>query len=287
MEVHLSHLRPLAFLTTGFRHRDLIARLAWRRVQSRYRGSVLGAAWLVVQPAMLLAVYTLVFSLLFEAKWGTSGAEVWNTSGTRALADDPLAFGLLVYSGVLLLSFFSECVNEAPRLMLDHERFIVQVRFPVEILPWVSLVSSFYLFAAGAAVTLVATVALYGPPPALALALPLVLLPVAFFTLGVCWFLSSLGVYFRDLSQLTVMATTALLFLSPVFYPVSRVPEALRGAYALNPFATLLEGSKSLLFFGHAPDWSALSIVALVSFAVAGLGHAWFMHTKRGFADVV
>jgi lipopolysaccharide transport system permease protein len=265
----------------------LIARLAWRRVQSRYRGSMLGAAWLVVQPALLLAVYTLVFSLVFEAKWGVSGAEAWSADGTRALVDDPFAFGLLVYSGVLLLSFFSDCVNEAPRLMLDHERFIVQVRFPVEILPWVSLVSSFYLFLAGAAVLLVTTVALYGLPSTLVLVFPLILIPLAFLTLGVCWFLSSLGVYFRDLSQLTVMATTALLFLSPVFYPASRVPEALRGVYALNPFATLLEGSKSLLFFGHAPDWVALAVVTFVSFAVAGLGHAWFMYTRRGFADVV
>lgn len=277
-EIHLPALRPFEFLETGYRYRGLIARLAWRRVQSRYRGSSLGWAWLFVQPVLLLALYTLVFSWLFEVKWGT---------GASPMADDRFAFGLLVYSGVLLLSLFSECVNEAPRLMLEHERFITQVRFPLEVLPWVSLLSSFYLFMAGASVVLAGSLALYGLPSGFVWVFPLVLLPVVWLTLGVSWFVSSLGVYFRDLSQLTVMATTALLFLSPVFYPASRVPEALQGIYALNPFVTLLESAKAVVFFGAAPDWGALLLVIGVSFAIAAGGHAWFVHTKRGFADVV
>ncbi|MCP5043881.1 MAG: ABC transporter permease [bacterium] len=267
-------LRPFAFLESGYRHRALISRLAWRRLQTRYRGSVMGAVWLFLQPILLLGIYTLVFSLLFEARWG-------QTLAGRG------EFGLFLFSGVLLYSIFSECVNEAPGLMLKHEPYIVQIRFPIEILPWVSLASSLYLFFFGSAVLLVFHLLVLGVPPASWLILPVVLVPIALFTLGVTWFVSSVGVYFRDLSQLTVMFTTALLFLSPVFYPASRIPESLRTMYDLNPFAVLLEASKHLLFFGDAPNWGGLALVGLVSFVVAVLGHAWFMHSKRGFADVV
>jgi len=259
---------------SGFRHRALIAHLAGRRLQARHRGSLLGPAWLLLQPALLLGIYTLVFSLLFEAKWGT-------LLGGRG------EFGLFLFSGVLLYSIFSESVNAAPGLMLENERYITQIRFPIEILPWVSLVASFYFFFFGALVLLFFHCLLLGLPPVGWLVLPAILLPIALLTLGVTWFLSAVGVYFRDLSQITVMFTTALLFLSPVFYPASRIPDSLRAVYEMNPFAILLEASKHLLFFGDAPDWRGVAIVGAISFAVAGAGYAWFMRTKRGFADVV
>ena len=150
-----------------------------------------------------------------------------------------------------------------------------------------SLASAFYLFAMGAVVLLGCHLLLLGAPPATWLYLPLVLLPVALLTLGVTWFVSSIGVYFRDISQLTVMFTTALLFLSPVFYPASRIPDSFRTLYDANPFAVLLEASKGLLFFGTSPDWTALAAMTGVGYAVAWLGHQWFMRTKHGFADVV
>lgn len=234
----------------------------------------MGAGWLLLQPLMLLGIYTLVFSLLFETKWGQA-------------VESRGEFGLFLFSGVLLYSIFSECVNEAPGLMLKHQPYIVQIRFPIEILPWVSLVSSFYLFFCGSLVLLFFHLLVVGLPPPGWFMLPVVLVPIALFTLGVTWFLSSVGVYFRDLSQLTVTFTTALLFLSPVFYPASRIPGSLRTLYDLNPFAILLEASKHLLFFGDAPDWSGLVVVGVASFAVAVMGHAWFVQTRRGFADVV
>lgn len=266
--------QPFAFLRTGFDHRSLIARLAWRRIQARYRGSIAGAGWLLLQPAMMLAIYTIVFSMVFEARWG-------------AVLDSSAEFGLFLFSGVLLYSIFSECVNEAPTLMLSNQNYILQIRFPVEVLPWVSLVSAFYLFAMGAVVLLGCHLLLLGAPPLTWLYLPLVLLPVALLTLGVTWFVSAIGVYFRDISQLTVMFTTALLFLSPVFYPASRIPDSFRTLYDANPFAVLLEASKSLLFFGTSPDWTALAATTCVGYAVAWFGHQWFMRTKHGFADVV
>lgn len=266
--------QPFGFLRSGFQHRALISRLAWRRIQARYRGSYVGAGWLLLQPMLMLGIYTLIFSWVFEARWGAS-------------LESSAEFGLFLFSGVLLYSIFSECVNEAPTLMLKNETYIVQIRFPLEILSWVSLVASFYLFALGTAVLLFFHLVFIGLPPVTWLLLPIVLAPIALLTLGLTWFISAVGVYFRDISQMTVMFTTALLFMSPVFYPASRIPDSYRGMYDLNPFAVLLESSKDILFFGNQPNWGALLVTFAVAYAAAWLGFQWFVRTKHGFADVV
>lgn len=265
---------PFAFIRSGYENRELIFRLAWRRLQTRFRGSFVGAGWLLLQPLIMLALYTLVFSVVFEARWGTE-------------LDGKGEFGLFLFSGVMLYSIFSECVNEAPTLMLKNQNYIVQIRFPVEVLPWVSLLAAMYLLAMALVVLLVFHIALLGLPPATWLLMPLLILPIALLTLGVTWFVSSVGVYFRDLSQVTVMLTTALLFMSPIFYPASRIPESARWLYDLNPFAVLLEASKGLLFFGTGPNWFAIIGLTLIAFGVAWSGFSWFMRTKHGFADVV
>ena len=106
-------------------------------------------------------------------------------------------------------------------------------------------------------------------------------------TLGIVWLLSSLGVFLRDIAHVTGVLTTALLFMSPIFYPVSRIPESLRGLYALNPLASLVVMFRGTLFTGTTPDWTSLGVLALLSWLTAWLGFAWFESTKRSFVDVL
>lgn len=240
----------------------------------RYRGSLLGGAWSLVLPLLMLGVYTFVFSGVLNTRW-------------EGAADGGPGFALRLFAGMLVFGIFAECLNEAPALLLSSQSFIKQVLFPSEILPWVSLLAALWRFAMGFALLLVFQLFVQGVPPATIFAFPLTLLPIALLSLGSSWLVSSLGVFLRDLAQIVTVFTSAAMFLSPVFYPASRVPEPLRPWFAFNPLATILEAARSVLFAGELPDWNALALVTAASFAFAWLGYAWFVRAKPGFADVL
>jgi lipopolysaccharide transport system permease protein len=265
---------PFAFLRCGIENWSLILRLTRRRIQSRYRGSMLGSLWTLLQPLLLLGVYTFVFANVLKSKWALPNGE-------------QAPFALVIYAGMMLFSVFADSVNEAPTLMLANQVFIKQVRFPVEVLPWVSMLSSLFTFALNLMMLLLFYVVLRGAPPVTVWALPLLLPALILLTLGFTWFLSSAGLFLRDLSQVTGVATTALLFTSPIFYSATHIPEAFRPFFNLNPFSTIIESSHRVLFYGTLPDAAALSIVTAFGFGTAWLGYIAFMRMKKGFADVL
>ena len=270
----LSIYRPHSFLSTGWKHRQLIGKLSRRRIETRYRTSVLGLFWSLLHPLFMLGIYTFIFSFVFKAKWNTAGFE--NTE-----------FALLLFSGLILYQVFAECANEAPGLLVVNEVYIKQLIFPTEILAWVNLLTALFSFAASAVLLFCFYCFVRGVPPLTALWLPAILGPIALISLGVAWFLSSIGLFLRDTSQVVSVLTTALLFMSPIFYPSSMIPEPYQRYYFLNPFARLLDMSKGVLFSGTPPDWQQLLFVTLGSWAVAWLGYVWFMKTKHAFADAL
>jgi len=265
---------PFTPLRIGWRHRRLIARLTRRQIEERYRGSILGFSWILLTPLLLLCVYTFVFSVVLQAKWGGQ-------------ADSSSGFALYLFSGLIVYNIFAESMNEAPDLMGANKIYIKQMLFPVEILPWVTLASALFRFAASFLLLAVFFCLMRGLPPLTVLALPLVLVPVLLLTVGGVWIFSSLGVFLRDLSQVVGLITTALLFLSPIFYSPENVPHNLRSVYDLNPFAVLLEAHRQLLFEGHMPAPNDFLALCGFSWLVAWLGYGWFMKTKEGFADVL
>jgi lipopolysaccharide transport system permease protein len=265
---------PLSFLRVPWRHRRLIVRLARRRIQTRYRGSVLGSLWTLLQPLMMLAVYTFVFGTVFESRWQLADG-----------AQTP--FALVLFAGMIFYSIFAECVTEAPTLMTANQTYIKQVLFPIEILPWVSVAAALFGFAVNLALLVAFQIGSEGIPPATALAAPLWLVPLLLLTLGLGWLLSAAGVFLRDLSQIAGVLTTTLLFLSPIFYPAERIPEAFQPAYALNPLVPMIEGFRGALFEGRLPEARALLLATALGGAVAWLGFLGFVNTKKGFADVL
>jgi lipopolysaccharide transport system permease protein len=275
VEHRLGPVHPFAFLQAGWVHRALIVRLARRKVEARYRGSLLGSLWAWIQPLLLLSVYTFVFAVVFEARWGlTEGGGL-------------TPFALAAFAGMVYYGVFSECVNEAPNLLLANQAFIRQVRFPVEVLPWVTLVASLFGFAINLLLLVAFALLVLGRVPWTLALVPVVAVPLLLITLGVTWLLSSAGVFVRDLAQITGVATTALLFLSPVFYPASRIPESFQSIYSINPFATLIETFRGALFEGQLPDPAPLAGVAFAGWLVSWIGFLAFMKAKDGFADVL
>lgn len=265
---------PFAAFACAWTHRRLILRLARREIEARYRGSILGLLWTVVSPLLMLSVYTFVFSTVFRGRWHES-------SGTTG------EFALLLFSGLIVVSIFTDCVNRAPSLMLENASYIKRVIFPLEILPWVVLAGAGF----NAGVNLLALGAFYaivlGPPPATAVLFPVLLVPLALTTMGLSWFLASVGVFLRDIRHMIGIATTLLVFVSPVFYPLQAVPEPYRRLIWLNPLTPVLEDSKAVLFWGRSPNWPACAAELLVGLGIMSFGFWWFTRTRKAFGDVV
>lgn len=267
-------LSPQEMALSLWRHHTLILTLTNREVAGRYKGSVLGLFWSFFHPLFMLCVYTFVFSVVFNARWGAS-------TGSRT------EFALVLFAGLIVFNFFADCISRAPTLVLNNINYVKKVIFPLEILPWVALLSSLFHTVISILVWIGAYAVFYGMPHGTILYIPVVFLPLAFFTVGVTWLLASLGVYLRDVSQFTGLLLTVLMFLSPIFYPATAIPEGYRELLYLNPLLPILEQTRNVLFWGVAPDFLQLGIYGVLSLGVAWLGFAWFQKTRKGFADVL
>ncbi len=265
-------------LILSFTHnRTLIARMTRREVVARYRGSMVGLAWSFVNPVLLLLVYTFVFSVVFKARWGEARFESADDGG----------FALMIFAGMIVHLLFSECFIKSPILVTSNSNFVKRVVFPLEVLSWVALGSAPFHAIVSLTVLVAAQLLITGYIPVTALLVPLALLPLMLLTLGLSWFFAASGVYFRDLSQFSGFISTVLLFLSPVFYPLSSIPEEYRWAFYLNPLTFVIESTRELLIFGQLPSTVEWGAYFAVSVGVAWAGFAWFQKTRSGFADVI
>ena len=256
-------------------HRELILQMTKREVIGRYKGSVMGLMWSFANPILLLTMYTLVFSVVFKARWGTSEPE----SRTH--------FAILLFVGMIVHSLFSETLIRAPSLILSNVSYVKKIVFPLEILPVIAMGASAFHAMVSVLVLAGALVLLNGLLPWTVVFLPLVLLPLIVLALGIAWALASLGVFLRDVAQPIGLAMTILLFASPVFYPVSALPEHVRPWLMLNPLTFIIEQARAVLIYGQLPNTIGLLIYSLVSLTVAWIGYAWFQKTRKGFANVL
>ncbi len=279
MNPHASQSISLASLLRSlWRYRSLTLQLAHREVVGRYKGSVLGLAWSFFNPVLMLGVYTFVYSVVFKARWSV---------GTTGNTESKTEFALLLFVGMIVHSLFSEVVNRAPQLILSNQNYVKRVVFPLEILPVVSIVAAVFHAMVSLVVMLLAFALFNGYVHWTVVYAPLVILPLVVLTLGFAWAFASLGVFLRDLGQSIGLLTTVLMFLAPVFYPVSALPEEFRPWMMANPLTFVIEQTRAVLIWGNAPDWSGLLRYSLVSVAVAWVGFAWFQKTRKGFADVL
>lgn len=265
---------PREMLASFWRNKALIRNLVHREVVGRYKGSMLGIFWSLVTPIFMLAVYTFVFSVVFKARW---------SGGSESKTE----FALVLFAGLLIFNLFSECITRAPGLVLANTNYVKKVVFPLEILPWVTLGSALFHFTVSLGVWLVAYFILIGAPHWTALLLPLIIAPFALFVMGLSWALASLGVFLRDVGQVIGMAVQVLMFMTPIFYPASALPERFQTVMILNPMTPPIEMMRDVMYWGKVPSpW--LWLMGLVaSAAVAVLGFAWFQKTRKGFADVL
>lgn len=267
---------PSSLFGGAWRERRLILKLIRRDVAGRYRGSVMGLAWSFLYPVLMLAVYTFVFSVVFEAKWpGIVGGQ------------SRVSFALVLFVGVICHGMIAEALVKAPALVVGNASYVKKVVFPLDTLGWCLVGSAAFHAVVSLLILLVAALLFDRVPPPTALWLPVILLPLCFVALGITWLIASLGVFLRDVGQVTGVLSMVLMFLSPVFYPIASLPEAYRAWVYANPITLPIEQGRAALFAGKAPDAMPLLSYYLIATLFMVFGYWWFQKTRRGFADVL
>lgn len=255
-------------------NKSLIFQMAKREILAKYKGSLAGALWMILTPLFMLLVYTFVFSSVFKAKWGN--------------ADESKAeFAVILFAGLIVYSFFSEVINRAPQVILSNINYVKKIVFPLEIFPVVQVCIGLFNAFISFIILVVFNFLNGGGVHWTIIFIPILFLPLIFITLGISWFLTSLGVFVRDINQFVILFTSGLLFLSPVFFPLSIVPNSIKVWMSINPLTFLIEQFRSIVLFGKDLNWSGLIVYYIISLFVMYFGFVWFQKTRKGFADVL
>lgn len=262
------------FLKTVHKNKHLIVALTKKEVTSRYQGSIIGFMWSFFNPILMLLVYTFVFSVVFNAKWG--GGE-----------QDKSEFAIILFAGLMVFNFFAECITKAPGLIIGNVNYVKKVIFPLEILPLISMASALVNLIISFSVWLVFFIVIKGSVPLTIIFFPVILAPMCLMTMGVTWFLSAFTVYVRDTTQIVNMFVSVLMFLSPIFFPIDALPEKYRLIMRANPLGEIIEQTRNVLIWDRGVSWNWVMSSMLLGILCSLAGYYLFKRMKDGFADVL
>ena len=257
-----------------FKHSELILQLTKRGIQSRYRGSVLGMVWSLLTPLLMLLVYSFIFSVVFKAKWDHPGAEDAN-------------FGVILFSGMIIHALFTEPMVLSAHAITGNAQYVKKVVFPLEIMAWSTLLVSCFQALISFVILIVFMLISGMTIHATLLWFPVIVMPMLLLSMGISWLISSMTVYVRDIAQLVGIVSTILLFISPVFFSIDRLPEKWQSAIYLNPISFIVDQMRKIAIYGEQPDWMGLGFYTVLGLMVAWVGLALFQRLRSGFADVL
>jgi lipopolysaccharide transport system permease protein len=248
---------------------ELLMNLTRREVKGRYSQSLFGAGWAIAQPLAMMAVFTLVFSRLAEMPSG--GAP----------------YPLFAFAALVPWFFFSNSVTSGTMSLVTYRNIVTKTYFPREIVPLAQVASRLVDLAASASLFAI-LLAYYGTTGgAWMLLTPVFVLLLVVFTLGVTLATSAINVFYRDVSPVVQIGLQLWLYLTPVAYPLSAVPERYRAFFLLNPLTGVVEGLRAVLVFGQQPDWAVVGVSTTLIVTVFVGGLVLFKSTDKYFADVI
>lgn len=265
-----------SLILTLKKNRFLLFQLIQRNIESRYKGSLLGIFWSIAQPLIMLSIYTFVFTYVLKSKFGIQIEE-----------DHKGAFAIIMFCGMSVFNIFSEVLNSCTTVITSNQSFVKKVIFPLEILPISQVLTAlifgiiwfFLLFIGSLFILKTASITM--------LLLPFVLIPLTLLSCGCGYFVASLGVYIRDMPYIINVILQMLFFMTPIFYPISAIPEKYRIVLYLNPLSEIVEQTRALFLYGEMPNWEHIGALWGISIILFFLGLIWFNKTKKGFADVI
>ena len=260
------------------RKRGLLWQFTVRTVEMRHRGSYLGMLWSVLNPLLMLGLYMFVFGFIFKNKFGVLPHET------------SFDFALAMFLGLILFQVIGETIGIAPTLIVSNPNLVKKVVFPLEVLPLAQIGASWFHFLVSLALLLAGVLAA-GRSLTLTgmLWLPVVLLPHLLLTIGLCWLLAALGVFFRDVNQVVAFISNIILWASAVFYPVSRIRQApaIWAILKWNPFLQTVQLARDALLWHEPINLSSLVYTYVAGGAVCLAGGWFFKKMQPAFADVI
>jgi lipopolysaccharide transport system permease protein len=263
-----------SFVRSLYLNQELIWQLTKRNIIGKYKGSILGFLWSFLNPLVMLCIYTFAFSLVFKSKWGLQNESTGD-------------FALILFASLTIFNLFGDVLRESPTIVSNQPNFVKKVVFPLEVLPVVSLITAFIHSLFSLTVFFVFFAFTHSEISLSMLYLPFIFVPLLFISLGTSYFFSAVGVYLKDIGYIMGHIVTILLFTSPVFFSLERIPENFRAFIFLNPIAYILESARNVMVFGKSPDFLILGIYTLLGIFVFWFGYFWFQRTRIGFADVL
>jgi lipopolysaccharide transport system permease protein len=254
-------------------HRGLVGSMVRRDLSSRYKGSIIGPAWAIITPAVMIVIFTAIFSGILGARFSPQGGH--------------LSFATYLFCGLLPWIAFSEGVQRSTTSLTDNVNLVKRVVFPTEALPVNLALSGIAQQLIGTVVLLAVVLILEHTICPTALLLPLLLAPQFLVTAGLGWLMASLGVFIRDMPQINHLTLMAWMYLTPIFYPENIIPPKYQWMVNLNPMAPLVRNYRRILLEGRAPDWRGLGVTTVFALVCFVFGYWWFQRTKKAFADIL
>ena len=215
---------------------ELIVQLSKREVFNRYRGSKLGLAWTAINPLIMLSIYTLVFSQIFNARWET-----------ESINNGTVQFGLNLYCGLNVFNVFSEVASKAPMLITGNPNYVKKVVFPLHTLGVSLTISAAVHSAISLAILSIAKLILEGRITLNLYQIAIAWIPLYLGCLVMAWLISTIAVFARDIEQIINAVISMTMFLSPIFYPKSALPEKIQWIATINPLASVIENSRKII----------------------------------------
>ncbi|MDR6234277.1 ABC transporter permease [Pseudomonas oryzihabitans] len=255
-----------------FRNTGLIFSLTRREIESRYKGSIFGVAWSLLTPIIMLSIYSFIFGYVFKNKWGMSGSENYT---------------LAMFTGLLVHGFLAECISKSTSIYVGNVSYVKKVFFPLESLCWVVVFSALFQLLMGSIVYAFFCILLGQHVSYSVLLIPVIIAPLVLLSYSLSLILSSLGVYIRDLNQLVSVLISIMLFMSPVFYPVTAIPAEYRSFIYISPLTFIIESLREVIIFDRIFSVEGYLIYVAVCLLTYFLSVFWFKKVSKGFADVL
>jgi len=268
-------INPMKIVMSFLQHRTLLYQFTVRNIKARHKGSYLGVFWMVLNPLLMMALYSFVFGVIFNGRYGMMANET------------AVDYALGIFLSLTIFQLIAEVMGVSTTIILGHTNIVKKVVFPLEILPVASVGASIYHFMISICLVF-AGILIFGQGiSSLSLYLPVLILPVILFTLGIGWFFSSVGVYVRDLGQLMQFLSLALLYSSAVFYSLDMVPDQIYAILKYNPMVHIVEQARKIVLWDQPLQLRPVLYIYISSTCIFFFGYYVFMRLKKGFADVL
>jgi lipopolysaccharide transport system permease protein len=248
---------------------ELLWSIAIREIKVRYKQSIFGILWAVLQPLSMMVVFTIIFSVFVK------------------MPSDGIPYPIFSYTALLPWTFFATALAFAIPSVVSNNSLVTKIYFPREIFPLSAILAAFIDFCIAAIIFIVLMVFYRVPLTWNVLFLLPVLVLQIILTIGVALFASALNVYYRDVKYILPLALQLWMYASPIIYPISVVPEKMRGLDMLNPMSPMIDSYRKILLLGSPPDLCALGLAAMISIPIFVLSYRYFKKVEMNFADVI